>query len=89
MSQLLTCARTHVPSDPSGLPIIVTIGVINSRDVATVTGNSAAPVLAKDRCAPTGSASGRDTEMMRALRELEDRSSGQMSPVRAHSNRHS
>jgi integrase-like protein len=30
------------------LPIIVIIGAINSRDVAIVTGNSAAPVLAKD-----------------------------------------
>jgi hypothetical protein len=47
-SELLTCARTHVPSERSGLPIIVIIGAINSRDVAIVTGNSAAPVLAKD-----------------------------------------
>jgi hypothetical protein len=45
----LTCARTHVPSERSGLPIIVIIGAINSRDVAIVTGNSAAPVLAQDR----------------------------------------
>ena len=29
------------------MPIIVIIGAINSRDVAIVTGNSAAPVLAK------------------------------------------
>ena len=35
-------------SERSGLPIIVIIGAINSRDVAIVTGNSAAPVLAKD-----------------------------------------
>jgi len=40
--------RTYVPSERSGLPTIAIIGAINCRDVAIVTGNSAAPVLAKD-----------------------------------------
>ena len=45
----LTADRTYVPSERSGLPTIAIIGAINCRDVAIVTGNSAAPVLAKDR----------------------------------------
>jgi putative ABC transport system permease protein len=42
----------HVPSERSGLPTIAIIGAINSRNVAIMTGNSAAPVLAKD--SPSG-----------------------------------
>jgi hypothetical protein len=45
----LTGDRTYVPSERSGLPTIAIIGANNCRDVAIVTGNSAAPVLAKDR----------------------------------------
>jgi len=45
----LTADRTYVPSERSGLPTIAIIEAINCRDVAIVTGNSAAPVLAKDR----------------------------------------
>jgi low affinity Fe/Cu permease len=44
----LTADRTYVPLERSGPPTIAIIGAINSRDVAIVTGNSAAPVLAKD-----------------------------------------
>jgi hypothetical protein len=54
--RLLTCARTHVPSERSSLPIIAIIGAITSRDAATVTGNSAALVLAKDRLTRSASA---------------------------------
>jgi hypothetical protein len=44
-----TCDRTHIPAEPSGLATIAIIRAINSRDAATVTDKSAAPVLAKDR----------------------------------------
>jgi hypothetical protein len=44
----LTGDRRYVPSERSGLPTIAIIGAINSRDVARMTGNSTAPVLAKD-----------------------------------------